>query len=111
MRRPKATRPFGSPGRDAPPSSNEPTGTTPTKHLAHRTSKWMVEETTQKYEETDTEHRYCQRIHSAVSTRILQVTAVGVSVKLAKPNVVRWTKSEAFQTRLKRSSSSGRDSK
>ena len=70
---------------------NEPTGTTPTKHLAHRTSKWMVEETPQKYEESDTEHRYCQRIHSAVSTRILQVTAVGVSVKLAKPNVVRWT--------------------
>ncbi|MCX7406964.1 MAG: hypothetical protein NTZ32_02680 [Planctomycetales bacterium] len=39
----------------------------------------MVKEMTEKHEATNTEHRYCQRIHSAVSTRILQVTAVDVS--------------------------------
>lgn len=57
----------------------------------------MVEETPQKYEESDTEHRYCQRIHSAVSTRILQVTAVGVSMKPTEPNVVRWTNQWHFK--------------
>ena len=41
----------------------------------------MVTEMTKKHEESNTEHRYCQRIHSAVSTRILQVTAVEVSVR------------------------------
>ena len=56
----------------------------------------MVTEMTKKHEESNTEHRYCQRIHSAVSTRILQVTAVGVSVRAelcetTQPNVVQWT--------------------
>ncbi len=41
----------------------------------------MVEETTKRTEDHHIQQTYSQRIHSEFSTRILQVTAVEVSVR------------------------------
>lgn len=65
------------PGATRPPQSSGPTGTTRTEQLAEKTDEMIVAETTRRNEALNTKPTRSKRIHSAISTRIIQVLAVG----------------------------------